>query len=50
MGEVAILELGGEAYIVSIFGYPGTEKDAPTYDDLEAAIEDAAWVVWGYIE
>ncbi len=50
VGEVAILELGSEAYIVSIFGYPGMEKDAPTYDDLEHAIEDAAWVVWGYIE
>ena len=50
VGEVAILELGSQAYIVSIFGYPGTEKDAPTYDDLEDAIEDAAWVIWGYIE
>jgi hypothetical protein len=50
VSEVAILEVGDRAFLVSIFGYPGTEEDAPTFDELEEAIEDAAWVVWDYIE
>ncbi len=50
VAETAILEVGERAYLVSIFGYPGRGDDAPTYDDLEEAIEDAAWVIWGYIE
>ncbi|MBN2045184.1 MAG: serine hydrolase [Anaerolineales bacterium] len=50
VGEVAILELGSKVYVVSIFGYPGDGDDPPTYDELEQAIEDAAWVIWGYIQ
>lgn len=50
VAEAAIFEVGDRAFLVSIFGYRGTEEDAPTYDDLEDAIEDAAWVIWDYIE
>lgn len=50
VAEVAILEVGETAYVASFFGYPGNGEDPPTYEELEAAIEDAAWVVWGYLE
>ena len=51
VAETAILEFGDQAYLVSIFGYLGDdEENTPTYDELEEAIEDAAWVIWDYIE
>jgi hypothetical protein len=50
VGEVAILEIGNSAYVITIFGYPGSGEDAPNYEELETAIEDASWVIWGYIK
>ena len=50
VGEAAILEIGDAVYIISIFGYPDRTTGEPDYDQLEAAIEDAAWVIWGYIQ
>ena len=49
VGEVAILDVGSTAYVISIFGYPDRGEISPTYDEIESAIEDAAWVIWGYI-
>jgi hypothetical protein len=50
VSESAILEMDDQAFVVSIFGYRGNEEEAPNYDELEEAIEDAAWVIWGYLE
>ncbi len=49
VAEVAIIETPEKAFLISIFGYPGTGEEAPTYDDLEQAVEDAAWIIWGYL-
>jgi hypothetical protein len=47
--DVAIIEIGDGAFIIALFGYPGSEDVTPTYDDLEAAIEEVAPVIWEYL-
>lgn len=49
VADAAIVEIGGDAFILAIFGYPEYGEMAPTYDELEAAIEDAALVIWEYL-
>ena len=49
VGEVAILDVGERAYIISIFGSPESGETTPSYEEIEEAIEDAAWIIWGYI-
>ena len=49
VADVAIIEAGDKAYVVALFGYLGLEDNAPTYDDLEATIEEAALWIWEYI-
>jgi hypothetical protein len=49
VGEVAILDVGETAFIISIFGSPDSGETTPTFDEIEEAIEDAAWVIWGYV-
>jgi beta-lactamase class A len=49
VGDVAIIEMGNRAYVVAMFGYPLPEDDLPTYDDLEAAIEEAVPLIWDYL-
>ena len=49
VADVAIIEMGDRAYVVSMFGYPRAVDDRPTYDDLEAAIEEAAPLIWKYL-
>ena len=48
VADTAIIEYGGKAYIVALFAYPKDEGDT-TYEDLEAAIEEAAHLIWEYI-
>jgi hypothetical protein len=49
VADVAIIENGDDTFIIALFGFPGSKDEAPTYDDLEAAIEDVAPVIWEYL-
>jgi len=49
VADVAIIEWGEKAYLIAIFGQPEPEQDQPTYERLEAAIEEAALVIWEHI-
>jgi len=49
VADAAILEMGEKAYVVAMFGYPGAGASSPTYDDLEATIEEAAPMIWSYL-
>jgi hypothetical protein len=49
VADAAILEMGEKAYVVAMFGYPGAGASTPTYDDLEATIEEAAPLIWSYL-
>lgn len=49
VADVAIIEIDDEVFVIALFGHPGTEDETPTFDDLEAAIEEAAPVIWEYL-
>jgi len=48
VADTAIIEYGEKAYIAAFFAYPNDEGDT-TYEDLEAAIEEAAHLIRDYI-
>jgi hypothetical protein len=50
VAEVAVIEFGDRAYILSMFGYPNLGENVPTYEELEGTIEDAAWIIWETIQ
>ena len=49
VADVAIIEMGDRAYVVAMFGYIGLEDNPPTYDELDATIEEAAPLIWEYL-
>lgn len=50
VAEVAVIEFKDRAYIISMYGYPNRGESKPTYEVLEATIEDAAWIIWDALQ
>jgi beta-lactamase class A len=49
VADIAIIDLENTAYIVAMFGYPESGGKLPTYDDLEATIEETVPLIWYYL-